>query len=149
MGPHTVDFPVYPFPSLPFPTQASPGQFGNRISKGSIMPSQSPPSKSHQGVLHTASHSPSPIHWGRIQYEMLRASPAPSTGGRAVLSVSFPETILMILEKFPLLKNPLKILLLKGSSENRGNVNRKLNIVRIMQFELFQCQWTRKIYEIS
>ena len=103
-----LDFPVYPFPSLPFPTQASPGQFGNRISKGSIMPSQSPPSKSHQGVLHTASHSPSPIHWGRIQYEMLRASPAPSTGGRAVLSLSFPETILMILEKTHFLKTHLK-----------------------------------------
>ena len=36
----------------------------------------------------------------------------------------------------------------KGSSENRGNVNRKLNIVRIMQFELFQCQWTQKIYRV-
>ena len=39
--------------------------------------------------------------------------------------------------------------IVKGSSENRRNVNRKFNIVRIMQFELFQCQWTQKIYEIS
>ena len=37
---------------------------------------------------------------------------------------------------------------IKGSSQNRAIVNRKLDIVRIKQFDLFQRQWTQKIYEI-